>query len=143
MECFEGFKFSDKNIISAEKSSKYTFRKKKLLNKSPSLEPANAIHFKKLFSEGKNKNYEDDSNYINNENNNNENNTIVLSYKNKVKELENDNMNLSEKIKNLNNELENIKLKGNNIELINNNLMKENIRLKQSLILLKENYDIL
>ena len=141
-ESFEGLKFiSDKNVISAEKSSKYTFRKKKLLNKSPSLEPGKALNFKKLFSDEKKSIYEDDSNDVNIENNNNENNTIVSSYKNKVKELENDNINLSEKIKNLNNELENVKLKENNLELINTDLMKENIKLKQCLIILKENYE--
>ena len=136
LESFEGIKNSDNNLISGEKSTKYTFRKKKLLNKSPSLEAGNALSFKKLFSnEDKNSNYEDESNDINI--NNDENNLFV----NKIKELENDNIILSNKIKDLNEELKTIKLKGDNFEMVNNNLIKENIGLKQSLILIKENYE--
>ena len=138
-ESFEGIKSSDKNVISAEKISKYTFRKKKLLNKSPSLEAGNALSFKKLFSEEKKSNYEESLN--DNKIENEENNTTIINYKSKIYELMNNNNNLTLKIKNLNEELENIKIKGNNLELINSNLIKENITLKKSLLIIKDNYD--
>ena len=134
LEYFESLKFSDNDIIYGEKSSKYSFRKKKLFNKSPSLEDRNDLSFKRLFSnEDKNSNYEDESN-----NNDNDKNNLIS---NKMKELENNNIILNDEIKNLNDELKNLKVKENNLEMTNSSLIKENIELKQSLILIKDNYE--
>ena len=133
----EAHKNSDKNIILNDKTPKYSFRKKKSLNKSPSLEAGNGLTIKKYFSDEKNSNYEEEQN----NNNNYENNLVVLNYKNKINELMIDNTEFSNKINNLNNEIESIKLKGNNLELINSNLIKENVELKQSLLLIKDNYE--
>lgn len=136
----------EKESESSEKGIKYSFKKKRLINKSPSLERGTAFHYKKLFSGEKNSMsiFEDESNEINNENegNNNEimtNNEMVEDLKNKINDLTNDKNCLEDKVKNLNELLENMKVKENNIEKINSSLIKENIDLKQSLLLIKEN----
>lgn len=143
-------KNKDKQLLT-EKGIKYSFKKKKSINKSPSIDAESALHFGKIFSGEKNSMsiYEDESNDIRNENNNDdngncnnlENNNEINELKNQVNNLTSDKNCLEEKIKNLNQNLENTKLKESNLENINTNLIKENIELKQSLILIKENYD--
>ena len=132
----------DFNSYEKEKDKKYSFKKKKLGNKTPSLEAETALNFKKIFSRDKNSVslFEEESNN-NNINENENNNDQIEEMKNKVNELIRDKNCLEEKIKNLNENLENNKLKEINLENINSNLIKENIELKQSLILIKENYE--
>ena len=145
------------NNDSSEKGIKYSFKKKQLINKSPSLEADTVLSYKKLLSNEKNSMsiYEDESNEINNENgkekekgeekkikdNNIENNEVINDLKNKINNLTNDINDLEDKNNNLNKQLENLKLKENNLEKINSNLIKENVDLKQSMLLLKENYE--
>ena len=143
-------KNKEKQLLT-EKGIKYSFKKKKSINKSPSMDAESALHFGKIFSDEKNSMsiYEDELNDIRNENNNDdygncnnlEINNEINELKNKINILISDKNSLEEKIKNLNQSLENAKLKESNLENINTNLIKENIELKQSLLLLKENYD--
>ena len=146
-------KNKEEEVSSFEKDrdKKYSFKKKKLINKTPSIEAENSNNFRKLYSgeknsmslyeEESNENKENEVNNIDNEKENMANNEEIQELKNKVDELINDKNSLEEKIKSLNENLENTKLKGNNLENINSNLIKENIELKQSLLLIKDNYE--
>ena len=129
------------NSFEKEKDKKYSFQKKKLGKKSPSLKTETALNFKKIFSKDKNSMslFEEESN--NNINENEINSEEIEELKNKVNTLINDKNSLEEKIKDLNENLEKTKLKENNLENINSNLIKENVELKQSLLLIKDNYD--
>ena len=147
----ERSKEEEVNSSEKERDKKYSFKKKKLINKTPSIEADSSNNFRKLYSgeknsmslyeEESNENKENEVNKFDNENDNMERNEEIQELKNKVEELTNDKNNLEEKIKNLNEHLENTKLKGNNLENINSNLIKENVELKQSLLLIKENYE--
>ena len=145
-------KEKEEDMINSEKDKdkKYSFQKKKIGNKTPSIEAETALNLKKMFSGDKNTSsfYEEESNENNEKDinvddngNNVKNSEEINELKNKVNCLTNDKNSLEEKIKDLNTKLENTELKGNNLELINSNLIKENVELKQSLLLIKENYE--